>query len=480
MIDGLKPYPVYKDSGVPWLGEVPEHWELPRLGALLRERGETNDNGGVKDVLSVLRDRGVIPYADKGNIGNKKSEDITRYKIVRPDDIVVNCMNVIIGSVGLSHYTGCLSPVYYVLVRRSEKDDPQYLNAYFQTKPFQESLVRIGNGILAHRMRIPMELLKCEPFPHPPSGEQSAIVRFIDHVDRKIRRYIHAKQKLIKLLEEQKQAIIHRAVTRGLDPKVRLKPSGVEWLGDVPEHWEVRKLRQCVLIAGGMTPSMENPCFWNGTIPWVTPKDMKREAIGDSSIKLSEAAIRETSLRLVEPPAILMVVRGMILARRVPIAWTTAPVTVNQDMKALKPKQGVNAEFLARWLDSAQRAFVPLIDEAGHGTRRLPMERWRDLTVALPPEDEQSTIVRFLHETTNTLMKAIERPHREITLLREYRTRLIADVVTGKLDVREAAAKLPDEADETEPLDNAESSLDDDDEATEDTDLDATPEEAEA
>ncbi|MDZ4164222.1 MAG: restriction endonuclease subunit S, partial [Smithellaceae bacterium] len=216
MIADLKPYPEMKDSGVPWLGEVPEHWEVRRLGALVRERGETNDDNNVTDVLSVMRERGVIPYAEKGNVGNKKSDDITRYKIVRPNDIVVNCMNVIIGSVGLSKYTGCLSPVYYVLTRRAEIDDSRYLNAYFQTKPFQLSLVRIGNGILAHRMRIPMELLKCEPFPRPPAAEQAAIVRFLDYMDRRIGKYIRAKQKLIKLLEEQKQAIIHRAVTRGL------------------------------------------------------------------------------------------------------------------------------------------------------------------------------------------------------------------------------------------------------------------------
>jgi type I restriction enzyme S subunit len=232
----LKPYPKMKDSGVPWLGAVPEHWEVKRLGALLRERGETNDDGHVTDVLSVMRERGIIPCAEKGNVGNKKSDDITRYKVVRPNDIVVNCMNVIIGSVGLSRYTGCLSPVYYVLARRVESDEPRYLNAYFQTKPFQESLVRIGNGILAHRMRIPMELLKCEPFPHPPVAEQAAIVRFVDHMDRRIKRLIAAKRRLIELLNEQKQAIIQKAVTRGLDPNVRLKSSRIHWLGDVPER----------------------------------------------------------------------------------------------------------------------------------------------------------------------------------------------------------------------------------------------------
>lgn len=118
-----------------------------------------------------------------------------------------------------------------------------------------------------------------------------------------------------------------------------------------------------------MTPSMEVRRFWDGAVLRVTPKDMKRTVIRDSSMRVTEAALQETSLRLIEPPAILMVVRGMILARRVPIAWTTAPVTINQDMKALIPMKGVKAEFLARSLDSAQEAFIPLIDEAGHGTR---------------------------------------------------------------------------------------------------------------
>ena len=229
MIADLKPYAAMKPSGVEWLGDVPDHWRLARLGNLLHERAETNKDGSVTNVLSLLRHRGVIPYDEKGNIGNKKSDDIIRYKVVRPDDIVMNCMNVIIGSVGLSTYTGCLSPVYYVLATRGD-DSPKYLNAIFQTPTFHRSLVRIGNGILAHRMRIPMELLKCELLPVPPLSEQAAIARYLDHVDRRISRYIRAKQRLIALLEEEKQAIIHRAVTRGLDPDVPLKPSGVEWL----------------------------------------------------------------------------------------------------------------------------------------------------------------------------------------------------------------------------------------------------------
>jgi len=246
MIADLKPYAEYKESGLTWLGQVPGHWDIKRLGALLRERGEKNDRGQVTDVLSLLRERGVIPYGEKGRVGNKKSDDITRYKVVRPDDVVVNCMNVIIGSVGISRYTGCLSPVYYVLTRIFEDDNPHYLNAYFQTKAFQQSLVRIGNGILAHRMRIPMELLKCELFPRPPAVEQSAIVRFLDWANGRLEQAIRAKRKVIALLNEQKQAIIHRAVTRGLPSTgsgqatpIPLKASGIPWLGDIPQHWEV-------------------------------------------------------------------------------------------------------------------------------------------------------------------------------------------------------------------------------------------------
>ena len=212
-----QPYPAYMPSGVEWLGDVPEHWRLPRLGALLRERGETNGDEQVIEVLSVLRERGVVPYAEKGNVGNKKSEDITRYKVVRPDDIVVNCMNVIIGSVGLSRYTGCLSPVYYVLTRRSERDHPRYLDAYFHTKPFQESLVRIGNGILAHRMRIPMELLKCEPFPRPPFEEQAAIVSFVDRTTAALDAATASAQRETSLLREYHTRLIADVVTGKLD-----------------------------------------------------------------------------------------------------------------------------------------------------------------------------------------------------------------------------------------------------------------------
>ena len=478
MIADLKPYPAMKESGVPWLGEVPEHWEvLPNRAIFIevKERDHPDEQMlSVTITKGVIRQQALLAGSSKKDSSNP---DKGAYKLVRPGDIAYNKMRAWQGAVGVSDQQGIVSPAY-VVQRPRRGADSRYFHYLLRTPAFAKEAERWSYGITSDMWSLRPEHFKMIYGCLPPLPEQATIVRFLDHADRRIRRYIRAKQKLTKLLEEQKQAIIHRAVTRGLDPHVRLKPSGVEWLGDVPEYWEVRKLRQCGSIAGGMTPSMENRRFWGGSIPWVTPKDMKRSAIGDSSIGVSEAAVQETSLKLIDPPAILLVVRGMILARRVPIAWTIAPVTINQDMKALNPVRGVNAKFLARSLDSAQEAFVPLIDEAGHGTRRLPPERWRDLAVAIPPEEEQAMIVRFLDESTHIVVAAIDQARREMSLLRELRTRLIADVVTGKLDVREAAARLPDEAEEPKPLDAAGEPTDAEDAAA--GDLDAIPEEAQA
>ena len=461
----LKPYPDYKDSGVQWLGKVPEHWRLPRLGALLRERGEMNGDRQVSEVLSVLRERGVIPYAEKGNIGNKKSEDITRYKVVRPDDIVVNCMNVIIGSVGLSRYTGCLSPVYYVLTRRSERDHPRYLNACFQTKPFQESLVRIGNGILAHRMRIPMELLKCEPFPRPPFEEQAAIVRFLDHADRRIRRYIRAKQKLIALLKEQKQAFIHQAVTGQINvrtgkPYQAYKPSGVEWFPEVPDHWNVLPMRRVIYSA--VDGPHFSPTYLDTGIPFLSARNVKSDAWSLEDAKYISEEDYDEFNRRVKP------VRGDVLYTKggttgvARVVDLTFPFQVWVHIAVLKVnKNAIDPGFLAAALNSTRCYEQSQLFTRGATNQDLGLGRMKGIELPVPPAlAEQQTIVGYLRTGLGQVLEAISATHRDIGLLREYRTRLIADVVTGKFDVREAAARLPDEVEELEPLDEADTLID--------------------
>jgi type I restriction enzyme S subunit len=440
MIGDLKPYAEYKEPGAPWFGNVPGHWEVKRLGSVFAERSETNEKYEVAEVLSVLKDIGVIPYSEKGRVGNKKSEDIGRYKIVRPDDLVVNCMNVIIGSVGRSRYTGCLSPVYYVLTKRNPEHLPRFLELVFQHKSFQRSLVRIGNGILAHRMRIPMEKLKAEPFPLPPPDEQGPIVRFLDWASGRLERAIRAKRKVIVLLDEQKQAITHRAVTRGLDPSVPLKTSGIPWLGDIPQHWEVRRIKYLLREVDERSSTGSEPLLsmrmHHGLVPFA-----------DHFTRPPQAATL-VGFKIVRPGQ--FVVNRMQAGNGVIFASALTGL-VSPDYAVFDPVGDANVEFLGELFRSRSVRVKFRAESKGLGTGtsgflRLYNDRLGAIHVALPPREEQGAILKRLAGELCGVNTAISRLEREIELLREYRTRLVADVVTGKLDVRGAAARLPDEA----------------------------------
>ena len=242
MMADLRPYPALKDSSVPWLAEVPEHWRvLPNRAVFTEVKERDHPNA---EMLSVTIIRGVIRQQALLEDSSKKdssNQDKSAYKLVRPGDIAYNKMRAWQGAIGVSEYEGIVSPAY-VVQRPREAAVPRYLHYLLRTPAFAKEAERWSYGITSDMWSLRPEHFKMIYSCLPPPPEQAAIVRFLDHADRGIRRYIRAKQKLIRLLEEQKQAIIHRAVTRGLDPNVRLKPSGVEWLGHVPEHWSVARL----------------------------------------------------------------------------------------------------------------------------------------------------------------------------------------------------------------------------------------------
>ena len=245
---------------------------------------------------------------------------------------------------------------------------------------------------------------------------------------------------------EQKQAIIQRAVTRGLDPNVRLKPSGVPWLGDVPHHWEVRRVKSVMSFTGGGTPSKADLSYWRGDIPWVSPKDMKSDAITDAEDHITERAVTESSTKLVPAGSILMVVRSGILRRTIPIASCTREVALNQDMKALTPQGPVDSQYFIRLVRGCEKALLTEWTKQGATVESIEHEFLANSSIPVPPLSEQSAIVQYIDAATASLDKAIDAARREIDLLREYRTRLIADVVTGKLDVRD----VPVPEDETD------------------------------
>lgn len=474
MIDGLKPYPKMKDSGVPWLGEVPEHWDVRRGKWLFRCRKDLNSDLRNKNILSLTL-RGVVNN-DPDNPEGLVPKDYGTYQVFEKDDLVfklIDLENIRTSRVGLVHEDGIMSPAYVRLVQTHSGDQRFYFQQYFDL--YQRGIFnQLGAGV---RSTLSAHDLLEVPVLSPTVDEQAAIVRFLDHADRRIRRYIRAKQKLIKLLEEQKQAIIHRAVTRGLDPNVRLKPSGVEWLGDVPEHWEVIPLKfLSERIQNGATPSTSEIAFYdNGVVPWYGPSSCAQgEYVGAPVRHLAQTAFTAGRARLIHGPALLVVVIGATAGR---MALLPHDGATNQQITSyvLRTKR-VCPRFVLlqvrgaeRWLRStASTATIPILD--GGVVSRL--------SVAIPSVTDQESILRRADEDTVDLAAAIDRAHHEIALLREYRTRLIADVVTGKLDVREAAARLPDEVEEPEPLDEIEAEGDPDEAGADDTD--AVPEESEA
>ena len=435
-----KVYPKYKDSGAPWFGEVPSHWQTPRLGSVLRERKETNKANDVTKILSVMKDIGVIPYEEKGRVGNKCSEDITRYKIVRPGDIVANCMNIIIGSVGLSKYTGCLSPVYYVLTPRSQEDDSRFFDYVFKTKSFQLSLVRLGNGIMAHRMRIPMELLKCETIPKPPTEEQKAIVEYLDVVNKIFRRYIREKQKVIKLLNEQKQAIIDHALGYGVKQNIRLKSSGIDWLGENPEGWKIKRLKYLVQNCNEQTSSkakdeiyiaLDQIESWTGRVSFpeseiIFESQVKRFCAGD----ILFCKLRPYLAKVTRPSECGVCVGELLVLR--PKSLDLLPDFIEQKLRSARVINMVNSSTFGAKMPRADWSFVG------------------NLSIQYPDTiEEQREILDYIKKNTEKLTVAIDQIKSEIELIREYCTRIISDVVTGKIDVRDI--KLPEIEDVTNP-----------------------------
>ena len=476
MLGGLKPYPKVKDSGVPWLGAVPEHWQVSPAFAVYGPRQVKNTGLVEATVLSLSYGRIIIRPPEK--LRGLVPESFETYQIVEPGNIIVRTTDLQNDQtslrIGHARHRGIITAAYMCLETKPvvlNKFGYQYLNAYDLLK----IIYGFGSGL---RQNLDFSDIKRMPVLVPPLPEQAAIVRFLDHADRRIRRYIRAKQKLIKLLEEQKQAIIHRAVTRGLDPNVRLKPSGVEWLGDVPEHWEIWQIGHFAKVGNGSTPSRSNTSYWTeGTYPWLNSSSVNAGTITTSDQYVTEAALRECHLPRVPAGSVLVAITGQGKTRG-KAAVLGIEATINQHIAFIalrKPGEIVTTDYLQKFLVAAYGELRRMSDDSGSTRGALTCEDLRHFRVVLPPITTQEAILQSIDDSLAEVERALRIAESEIDLLREYRTRLIADVVTGKLDVREAAARLPEEGDEPDLFDVAEAESDTDETAD---DLDAAAEEA--
>ena len=442
MIHHLGPYPTMKDSGMPWLGEVPEHWMVRRIKTLFRERDDRSSDGAGL-LLSLTRARGLLPQSEASN-RLASADDLSKYKVCRPSDLVMNRMQAWSGMFAVSPLEGLVGPDYSVF-EAIEPCGAKYFEHLFKTPGAVDQFVQASKGIGSGFNRLYTPDFGAIPIVVPPYCEQIAIIRFLGHADRRIRRYIQAKQKLIKLLEEQQQAITHEAVTGQINvrtgrPYPAYRSSDVRWLGTVPAHWEVMRVKQVSrVLRGAFTHRPRNdPFLYDGPYPFIQTSEV-------AGAKKKILTYRQTLNE-----------RGLAASRKFPAGTLVMTIAANigsvvvldfdacfpDSVVGFVPRKRIERDFLYYVFRTMK---TELLREAPVNTQgNLNVDRVGSQSIPIPSCDEQQAIVRQIETTTVRLDAAIRHIECGVDLLREFRTRLIADAVAGKLDVRDVAAGLPE------------------------------------
>lgn len=440
-------YAAYKDSGVEWLGEVPEHWGVDRLKASIlcsrngiwgnEPTGDENDlpcvrvadfdRQRLRVALKEPTIRSITPKEREGRLlrrghllleksGGGENQPVGCV-VLYDDDQEAVCSNF----VARVELQGGMNASYW-----------RYVHAAAYTVRLNVASINQTSGI----QNLNQDRYFNERAPFPPFDEQTAIATFLDRETAKIDALVSEQEKLIALLKEKRQAVISHAVTKGLDPSVPMKDSGVEWLGEVPAHWSVAPLKYCATFVSGGTPNKSRMDYWDGDIPWASAKDLKSDVLLDTIDHITSTAVADGAASPVEAGTTLVVVRGMILARHFPVSVAGVPMAINQDLKAIVTNACMSRSFLPWLLRGMQDETLNRLDEAGHGTKALRMDAWTSMAVAIPPLDEQMALANRLKEMTGQLDTLESEADLSITLLQERRAALISAAVTGQIDVR--------------------------------------------
>lgn len=431
----LTPYPEYKDSGLPWLGEIPAHWQLKRLKFLFREVDDRSDTGH-ETLLSMRQLQGLVPHNDVSNKEIKSSE-LVGYKRTHVDDVVMNRMRASSGMFARTPVSGLVSPDYAVF-RPLDEVNVEYCVNLFKAPQLQAEFRAESKGLgtgTAGFLRLYSDRFGAISIPLPSQEEQNELVAYIQATDKLINSLIFAKQRLIELLNEQKQAIIHHAVTRGLDPDAPMKSTGLDWMSEVPEHWEVKPLKRWAAINSRVLAETTDAEY--------VFRYLDIGAVGTGflteqpeSMRFDNAPSRARRV-LKQGDTIISTVRTYLKAVYF-VADEQEDLIASTGFAVLTPVPGVVPECLSFVIQSNTFVERVMANSVGVAYPAIAETRLGALHLALPPtEQEQLSMVEYIKRETQDIDEAIRRTQREIDLIREYRTRLISDVVTGKLDVRE-------------------------------------------
>lgn len=432
-------YPAYKYSGVEWLGEVPEHWLVKRYKQVFSERGERSLDGS-EELMSVSAYYGVKPRAETLDEGDhlSRADSLEGYKVCRENDLVMNIMLAWNRGLGFSWKHGIVSPAYSVF-SVIDGSNPRYLDYLVRTDEMTRYFKAYSAGVIDSRLRLYPETFGRLYSAIPPVVEQTQIARFLDHETARIDSLIEQQQRLIELLKEKCQAVISHAVTKGLDPSVPMKDSGVEWLGEVPAHWNVKALRHLGVCQNGINIGGE--AFGSGT-PFVSYGDVYKNAVLPETVAGLVESSNEDKKRYSVKAGDVFFTRtsetideigfSATCLKEIPEAvFAGFLIRFRPDGEHISPKfsqyyfrnQGLRA-FFNKEMNLVTRA-------------SLSQDLLKLLPVTLPPVTEQIIIANFLDAITDEFYSLLAQGQESINLLIERRSALISAAVTGKIDLRD-------------------------------------------
>ena len=442
----LKSYPEYKDSGVEWIDEIPKNWNCSKIkhiadvkisnvdkkskpsepDVLLCNYTDVYNNEFIIDNLDFMKATASIEQIKKLSL--KKGDVIITKDSEAADDIAVpalvkkNLNNVVCG-----YHLALIIPAVDI--------QGDYLFRLLESKQINDQFVIAANGVT--RFGISTYPIKNSYLTVPSIKEQEKISSFLDKKTLEIDLTIEKDTRLIELLKEKRTALINHVVTKGLDPTVKMKDSGVEWIGEIPEDWELRKISQSFdIIGSGTTPKSQEERYYDaGDVPWVITGDLNDDILNDTSKKITKEAFRDYStLKMYQKNSLIIAMYGATIGK---ISLLNFEACVNQACCVLANSKILKSRFVFYWFLGNKNSIISL--SYGGGQPNISQDVIKTLKIQVPPKEKQSEIVRHLEQETSKLDLTIQKIQEHIKLLEEYKKSLIHHVVTGKMDVREVA-----------------------------------------
>ncbi len=427
----FKPYEKYKKVDLPWIDKIPSHWEIDRGKNLFKQ--EKRKVKAEDEVITCFRDGEVTLRKNRRTTGFTESIQEIGYQGIKKGDLVIHQMDSFAGAAGVSDSDGKGSPILSIC------NGKILLNNYYYAFIVREMahngfIMSLSRGIRERSTDFRFKTFAEQLYPFPPKEEQDKIVDFLDYNLGKIDKFVELTERQIALLKEQKEVIINDAVTKGIDKNVEYKDSGIDWIGEIPAHWEVTRVKYISKILNGGTPNSSISEFWNGDIFGVTPKDLSKVSkyIYSSDRKITKEGYKNFSTSLIPKNNIIMATRAPIGNIKI----NKIETTINQGCKAiLVDKNLIDLNYLYFLLND----YLEELQLLGNGATfvELSTSNLSQFKINIPPKKEQKEIVSYIEKETSKIDRTIELYKSQIELIKEYRTSLIASAVTGKIDVRD-------------------------------------------